>query len=243
MKEDEVNHPKHYAARFKAKDIECLNIPEKLPFSLGNAFKYVWRAGSKGGYEKSMQDLDKALFYLHNAKECGDYAHESNLKLARTVWSLLEPDGSARWHVLDYLLYPHMTEPEATWWDKLKEEVSKEALSKSREESLYNKMDKVLQLYRGCEWNCSTSLTYDEGGELVPSTVVSFGRSFKYGFSPVVVDGKGVVLGYEKEFETLPEGSYAAGDWSLEASPEEVMTTICDELLKRKAGNAADVEM
>lgn len=233
---DNVNHPKHYAPKFKCKDFECLTITEHLPFCLGNAFKYVWRAGDKGGYDKAMEDLDKALFYLDRAKDCGDYAHESNLKTARILWKLVQPEDTARWHVLDYLLYPGYSEPEATWMKKLREEVSEATLVKVRKESLYNKMNKVLQLYRGCEWNCNTSLTYDEGGELVPSTVVSLGRSFSDGFAAVVIDDKGVVLGYEKEFETLPEGSYVVGDWSLEASPEEVMVTICDELLKRKEG-------
>ena len=241
MKEDEVNHPKHYAPRFKSKELECVNIPEKLPFSLGNAFKYVWRAGSKGGYEKSMQDLDKALYYLHKAKECGDYAHEKNLKAARIVWNLLEPDNSARWHVLDYLLYPHMTEPEGTWWEKLKKEVSEEALKRVREESLYNKMNKVLQLYKGYRWECTVQLQYDAGGEYVPVSYVFFGKEpFEdpTSVSPIVVDKNGEVVGLEQDMINedlhIEDSYYTAGDWSYETAPEEVMNTICDELLKRK---------
>lgn len=240
MKEDMVNHPKHYSSKFKCRELECLNITQHLPFCLGNAFKYVWRAGDKGGYEKALEDLDKAMFYLKRAKEVGDYSHEENLREARIVWNLLEPDNSARWHVLDYLLYPHMTEPEATWWEALKEEVSEEALKRVREESLYNKMNKVLQLYKGYRWECITDLQQDAGGESVPCSIVNFGKhpfdAMDESLYPLVVNEKGEVLGTTFDYggEALNEGDYIATDASMEASPEEVMSTICDELLKRK---------
>ena len=241
MKEDMVNHPKHYATKFKSKELECLEITKHLPFCLGNAFKYVWRAGDKGGYDKALEDLDKALFYLNKAKEGSDYAAESNLKTPRIVWNLLEPDGSARWHVLDYLLYPHMTEPEGTWWEKLKKEVSDEALKRVQEQSLYNKMNKVLQLYRGYRWNCTVQLQYDAGGEFVPVSFVSFGKDAFLDpatFSPIVVDKNGKVVGLEDDMINedlrIEASYYIASDWSYETAPEEVMNTICDELLKRK---------
>ena len=234
---DNVNHPEHYKPRFNSKGLQCRAIAERLPFCLGNAFKYVWRAGDKGDYAKCMEDLDKALNYLKRAKEVGDYAKEDNLKVARVVWDVLQPEDTARWHVLDYLLYPHMTEPEATWWKKLKAEVSEEALTRAQEESLYNKMNKVLQLYKGYSWACDTALTTDAGGEQVPSTSVTLGAYMKdREFSPLVVDFAGKELGLEATLSKIPEGAYIAGDWSMEASPEEVMTTICDELLKRKEG-------
>ncbi len=61
-----VNHPKHYNAS-PAKcmrcghPIECIDVVEHMPFSLGNAVKYIWRSGLKGAV---IQDLEKAVWYL-----------------------------------------------------------------------------------------------------------------------------------------------------------------------------------
>ena len=64
MEYDNVNHPKHYMEGPVTRLIECIDITRYLPFSLGNAIKYVWRAGSKGDTDKALEDLDKALWYL-----------------------------------------------------------------------------------------------------------------------------------------------------------------------------------
>ena len=61
---DAVTHPAHYAPIFEARQIECLDIARYLDFCKGNAFKYVWRAGLKGGPEKAIEDLEKAKFYM-----------------------------------------------------------------------------------------------------------------------------------------------------------------------------------
>lgn len=64
---DAVNHPPHYTEGFKTKQIECFDIAKHMDFARGNAFKYVWRAGKKGGLEKAMEDLDKAKWYLRRS--------------------------------------------------------------------------------------------------------------------------------------------------------------------------------
>lgn len=56
---DNVNHPPHYNAH--PSGIEAIDICEHLSFCLGNAVKYVWRAGQKGD---RIEDLKKALWYL-----------------------------------------------------------------------------------------------------------------------------------------------------------------------------------
>lgn len=61
---DAVNHPAHYAPIFESNQIECIDIARHLDFCRGNAFKYVWRAGLKGGPEKAIEDLEKAKFYM-----------------------------------------------------------------------------------------------------------------------------------------------------------------------------------
>jgi hypothetical protein len=60
MKEDVVNHPKHYT---DPSGIECIEISRELPFDMGNAFKYVFRAGKKYP-SKALEDIEKAEFYI-----------------------------------------------------------------------------------------------------------------------------------------------------------------------------------
>ena len=57
MEHDNVNHPKHYTKGFAPVNIECIDITRHMDFCLGNAFKYVWRAGKKGGKKKALEDL------------------------------------------------------------------------------------------------------------------------------------------------------------------------------------------
>src|SRR5262245_17856026 len=61
-----VDHPPHYNAH--PSGIECIDIIEWLPFNLGCALKYVWRAGLKGD---SAEDLQKARWYLERAVKSG----------------------------------------------------------------------------------------------------------------------------------------------------------------------------
>lgn len=56
---DPVNHPAHYTAH--PSGVECIQITEHMGFCLGNAVKYIWRAGLKGD---EVEDLRKARFYL-----------------------------------------------------------------------------------------------------------------------------------------------------------------------------------
>jgi hypothetical protein len=57
---DPVNHPIHYTDH--PSGIECIQITEHMNFNLGNAIKYVWRAGLKG---KRLEDLKKAVWYIN----------------------------------------------------------------------------------------------------------------------------------------------------------------------------------
>jgi hypothetical protein len=56
---DAINPP-HY--REHPSGIECIQITEHMGFCLGNAVKYIWRAGLKGSDRR--QDLEKAIWYL-----------------------------------------------------------------------------------------------------------------------------------------------------------------------------------
>lgn len=56
---DPVNHPKHYTSH--PSGVECITVTEWMSFNLGNAVKYIWRAGMKG-YQ--IEDLQKARWYI-----------------------------------------------------------------------------------------------------------------------------------------------------------------------------------
>lgn len=55
-----VNHPQHYNAH--PSGIECIEITEHMNFNMGNATKYIWRAGLKS--EEPITDIQKAIWYL-----------------------------------------------------------------------------------------------------------------------------------------------------------------------------------
>jgi len=59
--DDDVTHPKHYTQH--PAGIECISIVEHMNFCLGNAIKYLWRAGLKT--EDPLKDLRKAAWYIN----------------------------------------------------------------------------------------------------------------------------------------------------------------------------------
>jgi hypothetical protein len=56
-KKEVVDHPEHY----NWFGIECVQVVEHFTFNLGNAIKYIWRAGRKGDY---VTDLKKAIWCI-----------------------------------------------------------------------------------------------------------------------------------------------------------------------------------
>lgn len=69
---EQVNHPEHYQS---ANGIECIDAIEAAvenltgiqAFCVGNAIKYLFRAGKKDG-NSFVQDVDKAQWYLQHAR-------------------------------------------------------------------------------------------------------------------------------------------------------------------------------
>lgn len=61
MQEDKVNHPKHYTNH--PSGIECIEITQHHDFCIGNAIKYLWRAGIKDTTTE-IEDLRKAIWYI-----------------------------------------------------------------------------------------------------------------------------------------------------------------------------------
>ena len=63
---DPVNHPSHYTS--SESGVECIEITQHQTFCVGNAVKYVWRAGEKD-VAKHVEDLQKAIWYLEREIE------------------------------------------------------------------------------------------------------------------------------------------------------------------------------
>jgi hypothetical protein len=68
-KDDNVNHPNHYTSH--PSGVECIEIARHYCFSIGNAIKYLWRAGLKkdaslDDKQKEIEDLEKAIWYIND---------------------------------------------------------------------------------------------------------------------------------------------------------------------------------
>jgi len=66
---DNVNHPAHYTN--DPSGVECIEITRHRNFNIGNAIKYLWRAGLKqdsnlSAQAKEIEDLKKAVFYIQD---------------------------------------------------------------------------------------------------------------------------------------------------------------------------------
>lgn len=59
-----VDHPPHYTAH--PSGVECIQITRHMNFNLGNAIKYIWRAGEK---DDPLIDLEKAKWYINDEIE------------------------------------------------------------------------------------------------------------------------------------------------------------------------------
>lgn len=56
---DVVNRPAHYVSH--PSGVECIVVTEHMTFNVGNAIKYLWRAGLKTSH---VDDLKKARWYV-----------------------------------------------------------------------------------------------------------------------------------------------------------------------------------
>jgi hypothetical protein len=62
---EKVNHPSHYQ---HPTGVEAIDIIEYYNFNIGNAIKYLWRAGLKPT-EPIKDDLKKAKWYIERELE------------------------------------------------------------------------------------------------------------------------------------------------------------------------------
>jgi hypothetical protein len=66
--DERVNHPKHYQ---HPSGVECITVARHHDFNIGNAIKYLFRAGLKqeqglSPTDKQIEDLQKAVFYIQD---------------------------------------------------------------------------------------------------------------------------------------------------------------------------------
>jgi len=67
-----VDHPPHYTQN--PSGVECIQVTEHMNFCIGNAIKYLWRAGLKGD---AIEDLQKAMWYINREIERLESQHGS----------------------------------------------------------------------------------------------------------------------------------------------------------------------
>ncbi len=63
-KKETVDHPAHYGGANNPYEVIEVIEAWDLNFRVGNAVKYIGRAGRRGGGLKELADIEKAIWYL-----------------------------------------------------------------------------------------------------------------------------------------------------------------------------------
>ncbi len=94
---DMVNHPPHYTS--DPSGVECIDIVRHRNYNIGNAIKYLWRAGIKNE-DKHIEDLKKAIFYISDEikrlEEISGKDKESYKSVRSSVYSSPIGDSTGR---------------------------------------------------------------------------------------------------------------------------------------------------
>ena len=99
-----VHQPTHYTRTKRLYGFEVIEVTEHLGFNLGNAIKYLLRAGIKDP-STYVQDIEKALWYLDRTLATGD--------LGVSLWSLRSALSTTIRAARDLVEDPLKTLPEA----------------------------------------------------------------------------------------------------------------------------------
>lgn len=67
--------------------VECIEICGFLPFTLGNAFKYIWRYEHK---ENPIQGLQKALWYVNTSIDINAIFFAASLRVSKQMFDQSE---------------------------------------------------------------------------------------------------------------------------------------------------------
>lgn len=84
---DNVNNPSHYTWLKDKCGVEVIDITRHMDFCLGNAIKYILRAGHKqeasmSNKEKEIEDLKKAIFYINDRIAQIEGKYDKNIKIS-----------------------------------------------------------------------------------------------------------------------------------------------------------------
>ena len=96
---DPIN-PQHYKGGFQTRQMECIDLVRELPFSEGNAVKYIWRAGRKGD---AKEDLEKAMWYIEDCMMYPRMTTEQRAK-AEILLKLIEDSCSYRLKIIKRII-------------------------------------------------------------------------------------------------------------------------------------------
>jgi hypothetical protein len=72
-----------------------------MSFCVGNAFKYVWRAGLKGSAKKELEDLKKAAWFLNDAR---DHMEAEPSEAALAAFRFIVDDKSDKYKLLSLII-------------------------------------------------------------------------------------------------------------------------------------------
>lgn len=96
-------NPRYYRDGAPMRRLECIDVARLLPFDLGCAVKYLWRAGRKSG-ENWRVELGKARWYLRDWVESWrtrppmDVQDRSGFATVRALLAMAEPEkGDGLW--------------------------------------------------------------------------------------------------------------------------------------------------
>lgn len=108
---DDVHHPSHYATQALPCRIECQDIRRHLPQAVADAFKYVWRSGSKGTPKDAETDIRKAVWYLDDFLEHFAVS-QFDFTTAKAVFDLVALVSQETWRAeaLAYLAHGKVNE-------------------------------------------------------------------------------------------------------------------------------------
>ena len=123
-----VTNPGYY--RSHPSGVECIDIIRHLPFNVGNAVKYLWRAGDKGGPEKLREDLEKAIWYIQDSIDhprASTYSELVDYELL-AKWNRVE-SKTKRGRIIILTIFVELAKQELeAWLDSLPNDIDQESI-------------------------------------------------------------------------------------------------------------------
>lgn len=195
---DPVYHPEHYTGH--PSGVECVEITEHMNFCLGNAIKYIWRAGQKAD---TIQDLEKALWYINREIDRLEQYGPTTVPECTPDRDVTQPgpDGPGPSSLEETATAQNLWWRNRTAWEDLPDWF-KGATGKAVKECLDEALEKVVAAKKVARETAST--------EIKPGTAIEF---------PFTVDGTDFVVRvrndagqiFQYTYEVTPDGPELIG--------------------------------